>query len=77
MTRFVGHRVHGHIEVYGYAQSIPEALALEDALRNVPRGDAFQAEQRPIPEAPEDHPALADAEDTTEGLNCETRAVAP
>jgi len=79
MTRTVGHRLHeGAIEVFAYARSLPEANALEAALKTVPKSDAYMGSiDIPLPEAPEGHPALADAEDTTDGLNAQTRAVMP
>ena len=42
MTRIVGHRCHGPIEVYALAQTISEALAIEAAIRAVPPAEAFQ-----------------------------------
>lgn len=60
MTRFIGHRVlAGVIEVYGYAQTIPEALAMEAALRTVPKAEAFIPEPEPAPELPPQVEAIA------------------
>ena len=56
MTRTVGHRLHeGAIEVYALARTLPEALALEAALKQVPKPEAFI----PAPEPPELSPAQA------------------
>ena len=41
MSRVVGHRVTA-IEVFAVARSIPEALALEAALKRVPQPEAFE-----------------------------------
>ena len=48
--RTVGHRIHGRIEVFAFADSIAEALALEGALKGVPSAAAYQ----PAPEPPDE-----------------------
>lgn len=85
MTRLVRHAIgDGWIDVTARAYSVPEALALESALKQAPPAQAFQPVAPPATTVA-DHAtptedalppaALADPEDTTEGLNCETRAV--
>jgi len=84
--RIVVHTIGpGYITVSGRAYSIPEALALESALRQVAPARAFQpvvetaaivAEPATVPDESELPPhAVADSEDTTEGLNVQTKAV--
>ena len=51
MSRVVGHRIHGRIEVFAFADSIAEALALEAALHQVSPASAFQPVAYPADKA--------------------------
>lgn len=70
MSRTVGHRIHGRIEVFAFADSIGEAFALENALKRVP---VFASDGGPLPVAPPDESelppvAFADADDNVGDL---------
>lgn len=65
------------------AASFPYAANLTKLLLDAPPARAFEpvadatTTVAELPTAPDGHPALADPEDTTDGLNAQTQAVVP